>query len=440
MKHLLRPLVILFAITPIVHAQTEQHGVTGTWRVDGVGQFQVGPTFPWEVVLKAEGAQLTGMVNSCVSLGRNAPIHDGHVEANLVRFKCTSGDGARTITFTGTLDGDEIAFTQELQVKDGGNPPTPQQALLFGPQAPPRFVARRVPDGQLANAFLEFENAVPGVDLAVAMNLVNEGVKGQANLFIPRGARRVRAVIVTISYGLGVAMYTHPELRKLAESTSTALLAPSITRIDTVSRAPLPLESSTDLLVKLIEKLAEESGHSELKDAPLLLWGHSAAGGENLRFASAHPERTLAIINYHSGAGSQDPSILRYIPALFFAAENDAAVQMESVVNSWQRGRAVGAPWALVVEPNATHGYGDHVDKAFTLLVPWITAILDRRLSADGKSLRDLSNTSAWFGNNRSKEIASGESAATLRSDDSWLPSEASARAWQVITTVGSKK
>ena len=53
MKKISYVLGILFAGCVVVFAQA---GVTGTWRLEGVG-----PPFPREVVLRADGSRLTGM-------------------------------------------------------------------------------------------------------------------------------------------------------------------------------------------------------------------------------------------------------------------------------------------------------------------------------------------------------------------------------------------
>lgn len=103
------------------------------------------------LVLRAEGAQLTGAVNTCSSIPFSpSEIFDGRIEGQTIRFKCRSADGDRTVTFTGRINGDEILFSWQLQVRDGGGPPE-----LFDPfaplpgrriQGPPRFTAKRVPD------------------------------------------------------------------------------------------------------------------------------------------------------------------------------------------------------------------------------------------------------------------------------------------------------
>jgi len=57
-----------------------------------------------------------------------------------VTFTAVSLDGDRTITFTGTLAGDEIAFTRDVVTRPGGDPGGPG---IFGAEAARRFTATR---------------------------------------------------------------------------------------------------------------------------------------------------------------------------------------------------------------------------------------------------------------------------------------------------------
>jgi alcohol dehydrogenase (cytochrome c) len=65
------------------------------------------------------------------------------VDGNTITFQCKSGDLQRTISFTGTITRDEIVFTWQKEVREGGRS-NPDEAM-FGLSAPPRFTAKRVP-------------------------------------------------------------------------------------------------------------------------------------------------------------------------------------------------------------------------------------------------------------------------------------------------------
>jgi alcohol dehydrogenase (cytochrome c) len=84
-------------------------------------------------------------VSWCAAAAGPIEIEEGTINGDIATLRCGRGDG-RTITFNGRIVGDEITFTWEVQVEDGGSPVS-ADAPLFGPSAPRRFIARRVADG-----------------------------------------------------------------------------------------------------------------------------------------------------------------------------------------------------------------------------------------------------------------------------------------------------
>ena len=102
----------------------------GTWEADFPG--------PASVALKADGTTLTGTIKGP---SQTSEIFDGRIDGNTMTFRVKSPDGDRTITFTGTVTGNEIDFTRDVEVVAGGRP---GGQGLFGAGAARRFSARRV--------------------------------------------------------------------------------------------------------------------------------------------------------------------------------------------------------------------------------------------------------------------------------------------------------
>ena len=116
------------ALTP-VHAQS---------RVAGVWQTEIQPNVFWTIELRVDGAKLTGTV-------AEVAIVDGAVDGDAVSFKVELPDGDRIVTFRGTVGGDEMAFTRDVQFRQGG----PQGGVgIFGAAGPRTFTLQRVPAGQ----------------------------------------------------------------------------------------------------------------------------------------------------------------------------------------------------------------------------------------------------------------------------------------------------
>ena len=107
---------VTFVITAKANASTP---FGGSWEATLGG----GPD--WTIQLDAEGTLVRGMV-----LDQLLPISEGTIDGATLSFKMKSPDGARTITFTGRLQNDEISFTRDVEVVPGGNPGGP--GLLGG--------------------------------------------------------------------------------------------------------------------------------------------------------------------------------------------------------------------------------------------------------------------------------------------------------------------
>jgi alcohol dehydrogenase (cytochrome c) len=95
----------------------------------------------WTLVLDTDGSnRVIGAVSSCSSNRGEIEIFDGVIDRDTVAFKCLSLNRARTLSFTGQVDQDQIHFTWE-KTGPGGNP---TDDALFGASAPSRFSVRRV--------------------------------------------------------------------------------------------------------------------------------------------------------------------------------------------------------------------------------------------------------------------------------------------------------
>ena len=121
------PPTVTFVITAAGNTAT---GFAGTWQSDFQGQASVD--------LKVDGTKVTGTIQAAPEPSQ---IFDGRIDGNTMTFKATSPDGARTVTFTGTVTGNELDFTRDVEVVAGGNP---GGQGLFGSAGARRFSASRV--------------------------------------------------------------------------------------------------------------------------------------------------------------------------------------------------------------------------------------------------------------------------------------------------------
>ena len=104
----------------------------GTWH----GSIQ-GPG----ITLTVDGTLVTGAISFVTAASARAlEVFDGRIDERTLTFKVMSPDGDRTITFTATLQGDEMAFTRNVEVRPGGNR---GGQGIFGSQGARAFTARR---------------------------------------------------------------------------------------------------------------------------------------------------------------------------------------------------------------------------------------------------------------------------------------------------------
>jgi hypothetical protein len=424
-----------------------QPAINGTWRVEVAGD-------TWELALKLDGKRLIGLANSCSSRAGVYEIFDAEAEGNIVRFKCRSGDFRRIVSLTATITGNEAVFSWKLEWRNpgwilgeqGGQDARDPSNPLFGLAAPPQFTAKRVPDGQLA---VLLNSAMRGSRYSGAANLVEKDLRVGGTLFIPEKASRLRAVIVVVRFGLGFSLeedIVRLDWEKLSEKTESGLLFAQFSSIGpTVVTDYLPSTAQrsnsnpavADGLSVLLKRLAQDSGHHELADVPVIFWSHSAAGDVAANFVKSYPKRTLAAIFYHGPPRYGDMKILEQIPVLLFAGGKDNQVPPTQVQNFFRHGRALSAPWTFGLDIESPHGdvppSFPSLKKAEALMMPWITAIIKLRVGPDGKALRPVTNKAAWLGNHQTGEVRPIENFSESKADASWLPDEATARGWQAL-------
>jgi hypothetical protein len=374
-------------------------------------------------------------------------IYEGAVDGDSIRFKCMSLDGDRIVSLVGKVSGDQITFAWQKEVRDGGNSlparptlvPRDENAwVMFGEATPGQFTATRVAEG--------------GAEFAAAFNLPQLDLKVEGTIFVPPNVRQVRAIVVLLNSGvswegMGGSLYSDPELRRLVQRLECALLLPRFTTIRRESDPTWILTNArlgaADGLFMILERLALESNHAEITDAPLLLWAHSRTGHLGATFAALHPQRTVALVRYHTGGGGlggPDMKVLTQIPSLLVEARSDIeqnktnGFRGEAAETTFKAGRAAGAPWTFAIEPDAVHQNPANLKTANALVLPWIAGVLRQRLSVRAPELRAVTETSAWLGDIQTGRAGPSADFVGPKQDANWLPDDESAHGWRRVT------
>lgn len=185
--------------------------------------------------------------------------------------------------------------------------------------------------------------------------------------------------------------------------------------------------SGRALLAGLVA-LGKASAHPELGSAPLFLLGFSAGGQFSYSFAAFCPERTAAFVCNKSG-NFQPPAtaIVRAIPGLFIAGENDAVFRKEAVWEVYARNRKLGARWCLAVELR----YGHNTANANDLALPFFEAVM-----RSYKPGMDRAGIAYDFDHQRIIPPGVPPKDAT---NTYWFPDEATLAVWKHFTTTPRK-
>ncbi len=285
-------------------------------------------------------------------------------------------------------------------------------------------------------------DGVQGAEFAAVANLTEKNIKAEGTIFVPHEVRRVLAVLVTVGRAPLVDRTAEPFYlwRTLSATSKSALL---YLRLGTIRPEPAAGDvfvrhaaaGGADALLVILQRLGEQSGHPELKDAPLLLWGGSAGAGFGTTFAELYPERTVAFIRYHAHLRGWSPNtkVLKDIPGLLIAGGKDETAGTEDAERLWKNGRSAGAPWTFAVEPGATHRDDQTLVSSQQLIIPWIAAVLRQRLEPGSMRLRPVTENSGWLGNNHKAEVAPYATFPGPKPEASWLPDEVTARGWRTV-------
>lgn len=156
MKRIILVAAIVVGFNTLIGAMLQtpsepQSAISGTWQTEPRDAGTM-----WKAVLRTDGRRLIGAVSSCASIPGAFEIADGKIDGTSISFKCTSYDGDRTLTFTGTVSGDDLHLTWVKHVREGGMDRL--MDAMFGESSPRRFVVRRAPETK--DAVTDLANSV----------------------------------------------------------------------------------------------------------------------------------------------------------------------------------------------------------------------------------------------------------------------------------------
>jgi poly(3-hydroxybutyrate) depolymerase len=261
----------------------------------------------------------------------------------------------------------------------------------------------------------------------------------QFRFWSPAGDAPLRGVLVLVpgSNGDGRGMALDTVWQAFASKNQLAILACRFTdkphEQGFIEEYIAVSRGSGDALLSALSGFAQRSGHPELANAPLLMWGMSAGGQFNYEFVAWKPERVAAfVVNkggiYYSALLSR---AAREVPGMLFIGGKDLAFRNNTISGLFAVNRRGGALWALAEEPGVAHVVGKSRDVSLV----FFEDVLQLRLPKGQTTLGRLEEKSGYLGDYSAKAFAPLGDARAPGYPTAWLPTERVAREWQAMVT-----
>lgn len=281
----------------------------------------------------------------------------------------------------------------------------------------------------------------------------------RASLTIAAPEHPINAVWVIYDRGHDVHdLYSDPSVVAFASRLRLALLlhghCPGKKPED---RGDMNMEPSNGLgrvLFTALRQFAEISGHHELVNAKLILLGFSGGGSLCARMVGFAPDRVVAAIL--SSPGHYEPFGINtvslnsdelVVPELIVAGGRDDVSGTARPYAYFQKYRALGAPWAFVLQNNVPHCC---TANAKNVILLWLSAIIEQRKpSSSANQLCRMDQHRGWlaFFRTQSTDTTDSFGFRTFNAVSSlvekskkkapegwmeagWLPNRAVARQW----------
>ena len=257
-------------------------------------------------------------------------------------------------------------------------------------------------------------------------------------VYVPSTAGRIRGLMV-FQHGcsqeeFGLSRHCDVQYQAFARKWDLAIVESTIYGL--CDYWAYPENGSYKTLMLALTKAGAATGHEELPQAPMLLWGHSGGGLWVLAMLRQHPERIISAVCY---SAAWDPD-WDYLPAAYdvpmilrHAGPGEGADNIPATARpTFAQMRAGGAPASIAY----TRGQNHNHSYIRSITIPLWDASLKQRLAADG-SLQPLDGQKTWLGDTITYEIYreadyQGDKTALCR-----LPDRESAEAWSEYASRG---
>lgn len=226
----------------------------------------------------------------------------------------------------------------------------------------------------------------------------------EAFLWVPAHCERLSAVMWSQQNMTEETLFEMPSFRDSLTEMGVGLIwiAPGIDQQWDVRKG------TQKVFDQMMNDLAEVSGYTELREVPLIPFGHSAMATFPWNFAAWNPERTLAVVSFHGdaprtnlcGYGRENLEWGRTrnidgIPGLMIEGEYE---WWEARVNPALAFRMMYPESCISFLCDTGRGHFDVSEQTARYISRFIRKALEQRLPADGgKTLKKVNPATGWL-------------------------------------------
>jgi pimeloyl-ACP methyl ester carboxylesterase len=271
--------------------------------------------------------------------------------------------------------------------------------------------------------------------------------RGEYTIFIPEETAIIRGVFVH-QHGCtmeGVGESTAYDLQYQAFAKKWGLAVVGVDLYDAQNNCHTWKDAekgSGSALFNALKRAAETSGHPELENAPLLLWGHSGGGYWTLSMLKNYPERVLAAVCYSPAFDPQwdYPAATAKIPVLTrHAGANDGndygVLCWATSTHTFQKLRNMDAPVSIAHTPSQNHNFS----YIRYIAIPFYEAAMKQRMPEGNSTvMRDLDRTQTWLVDTLSLLLYKESEYTGDKKGLCLLPDEYTAEKWKEYVSTGT--
>lgn len=193
--------------------------------------------------------------------------------------------------------------------------------------------------------------------------------------------------------------------------------------------------ATAKLIDKAIQQLGDQAKRPELARLPRAFAGTSAGANASVAYAQHFPEKTIGVAAIIPTVGHGHASAKKMdVPILAIIGKNDQPERVSFASDCFEAVRGKRAVWTLALHQNRGHSGQGSQD----LVLAFLRAVIAQRLDAGVTGAprpkpKSLLAKDGWLGDLETYEVAAHGDFKCDKKNATWLPDEATARAWQAF-------